>query len=148
MKPFRHAAIPILLIALVVMSVAGQEKSKNPLVGNWVCEDEGTKVEIRANGTLTINETEYAYKIKNSVINVVGEEGAMAIPFKLEGDKLTVDVEGREMVYTRVKANAKSGGQGSQGFWCQRCTESRSYAKSRRQVVLYVEPHGQQFLHV
>ena len=103
------------MIAAFVFPVAAQDKPKNPLVGNWVCEDDGTKVEIRANGTLTINGSEYAYKVKNAVINVVGDEGAMAIPFELDGDTLTVNAEGREMVYTRVKTTARSGGQGS-GF--------------------------------
>jgi len=145
----RSVKLVFVLLALAAAVVA-QEKPKNPLIGNWVCEDEGTKVEIRANGTLTINETEYAYKIKNSVINVVGEDGAMAIPFQLEGDTLTVDVEGKEMVYTRVKANSKSGGHGSVGFgisdvqrggvikelvgkWCymSSLTGSNSYMSSR-----------------
>ena len=141
------------LVAIAVLSVlaVAQEKTKsNPLVGNWLCEDDGTKVEIRADGTLTINGTDYAYKIKNSVINVVGEDGAMAIPFQLERDTLTVDVEGREMVYTRVKSGAKSGGQGSGfgtgsvnrdggmmqalvGKWCymSSLTGSNSYLSSR-----------------
>lgn len=84
-----------------------QQKPRNPLVGNWFCEDEGTKVEIRADGTLTIDGAEFAYKVKNSIINVVGDDGAMAIPFQIDGDTLTVEVEGREMVYTRIKDTAK-----------------------------------------
>lgn len=112
------AKLVVIVVVATLFAVSGtaQEKPKNPLVGNWVCEDDGTKVEIRANGTLTIDSAEYAYKVKNAVINVVGEDGAMAIPFQLVGDTLTVDVEGKEMVYTRVKAGAKSTGKGTGGF--------------------------------
>ncbi len=139
----------VMVATLFVVSGIAQEKPKNPLVGNWVCEEDGTKVEIRSNGTLTIDGTGYAYKVKNSIINVVGEDGAMAIPFQLEGDTLTVDVEGREMVYTRVKAGTRSVGEGTGvgvssvqrggvmqalvGKWCymSSLTGSNSYMSSR-----------------
>jgi len=102
----------MLLIVSVgcVLSVTAQKKDepKNPLVGNWICQDDGTKVEIRANGTLTIDGTEYTYKLKTSVINVIGDDGAMAFPFVLDGDTLTVEVDGREMVYKRAKAGVKA----------------------------------------
>lgn len=144
-----------LFVALIVLttlahSIAAQEKEKpkNPLVGHWLCEDDGTKVEIRANGTLTIDGEEYAYKVKNSVINVVGEDGAMAIPFQLAGNTLTVEVEGREMVYKRVKVmpgaasssdKGQTGGSGEGvmsalvGKWCylSSLTGSNSYMSSR-----------------
>lgn len=150
MKLARLIAALIVAVAFVANTAAQEkEKPKNPLVGHWVCEDDGTKVEIRANGTLTIDGTEYAYKVKNSVINVVGDDGAMAIPFQLEGDTLTVEVEGREMVYTRVKAGKNSSGSGNGagsgagrgegvmqalvGKWCymSSLTGSNSYMSSR-----------------
>ncbi len=143
--------LKLLVVTLVVaLSIAAQEKAKpaNPLVGSWYCAAEGTKVEIRPNGTLTIDGAEYAYKVKNSVINVVGEDGAMAIPFQLEGDKLTVDVDGKEMIYARVKPGKSATGVGSGpvtrapaegvmqalvGKWCylSSLTGSNSFMSSR-----------------
>ncbi len=128
----RRQSLSTLLFMLVFGAFAvgtfAQEKANNPLVGNWVCDDDGTQVQIRANGSLTINNEEYAYRVKGSVINVIGEDGAMAIPFQLDGDTLTVDVEGREMVYVRAKAGGKvnkdggtaAGGvmQALVGKWC------------------------------
>ena len=150
MKLVRIATVIAISFAFVIPTAAQEkEKPRNPLVGNWICEDEGTKVEIRANGTLTINGEEYVYKVKGAVINVVGEEGAMAIPFQLDGDTLTVDVEGKEMVYTRVKPGAKTSGFGTGpaarsgsgegamqalvGKWCylSSLTGSNSYMSSR-----------------
>ena len=95
-------------VAITAVSTTAQEKPKNPLVGNWLCKDDGTKVLIRADGTVAINDVEYTYKIKNSVITVTGDDGALAMPFELDGDTLTVTVEGRDVVYTRVKAGAKT----------------------------------------
>jgi hypothetical protein len=149
MKLVRLASVLIIALTFVPFAAAQEkEKPKNPLIGHWLSED-GTKVEVRGNGTLTINGEEYAYKVKNSVINVIGEDGAMAIPFLLEGDKLTVEVEGREMIYKRVKAGAASTGSGTGignrssagegvmqalvGKWCymSSLTGSNSYMSSR-----------------
>ena len=143
----KYLKLAVVILALIV-TAAAQEKPKNPLVGNWLCEDDGTRVEIRANGTLTINDTEYAYKVKNSVINVFGEDGALSFPFQLEGDTLTVEVDGREMIYKRVKAGARSTGpigstaaapsregvlQPLVGKWCylSSLTGTNSYMSSR-----------------
>jgi hypothetical protein len=127
------ASLSIMLLATVfclvsTFSAAAQDSPAKALVGNWVCQDDGTKVQIRGNGTLTINDAEFAYRVKGSVINVVGDEGSMSIPFQLDGDTLTVDVEGREMVYVRAKAGSASakssspsaGGvmQALVGKWC------------------------------
>ena len=144
----------ILLFTLAFVSLAAfasaqpQEKPKNPLVGSWICEEEGLKVQIRADGSLTINDAEYAYKIKNSIITVISDEGALAMPFELDGDTLTVKVEGRAVVYTRVKPGAKrDAGVGAEanaaantgimqalvGKWCymSNLTGANSYMSSR-----------------
>ena len=105
--------IVILMIILAAGAIA--QEVKNPLVGHWVCQDDGTKVQIRANGTLTINNDEFIYKVKGSVINLFSEEGAVAIPFALDGDTLAVEVNGREMEYIRVKPGVVVGKGGTSG---------------------------------
>ena len=144
----RRSRLPILLalLAALAFSVLAQDKPKNPLVGNWLCEDDGTKVQIRDNGTLTINDVEYSYKVKGSNITVVGDDGAAVMPFSLDGDTLTVEFEGREIVYSRVKAGAKGNSTGTAeppaaggiipqfvGKWCymSNLTGSNSYMSSR-----------------
>jgi len=142
----RRPRLSLLLavLAMLAFNVLAQEKPKNPLVGNWLCQDDGTKVQIRDNGTLTINDVEYAYKVKGSNITVVGDDGAAVMPFSLDGDTLTVEFEGREIVYTRVKAGAKgnstaaapaAGGIIPQfvGKWCymSNLTGTNSYMSSR-----------------
>lgn len=134
-----------ILMAMFALSVSAQQKPKppeNPLVGNWQSE-EGIKVQIRENGTLTINGEEFAYKVKKAVITIVGEEGAAAMPFVLDGDTLTVEFEGREIVYERVKAGAKNTAaktntgegiiQAFVGKWCYLAsmTGNNSYSSSR-----------------
>jgi hypothetical protein len=105
-----------ILLVMMFAGLAFAQQGKNPLVGHWVCRDDGTKVEIKGDGTLTINDAYYVYKVKGSVINVMNEEGGMSIPFQLDGDTLTVDIEGREMVYSRVKPGSKAAGtRASQG---------------------------------
>jgi hypothetical protein len=133
-----------MFFAVAAVSAAAQEKPKNPLVGNWLCEQDGTKVQIRDNGSLTINGTEYAYKVKGSNITVIGEEGAAIMPFALDGDTLTVEFEGREIVYSRVKPGAKGNSTAMVpkaegiipefvGKWCymSSLTGSNSYMSSR-----------------
>jgi hypothetical protein len=142
----------ILLLVFAIVAVSSQlsaqekPKPKDPLVGSWVCEDDGTKVQIRDNGTLTINGEEYAYKVKGANITLVGDDGSAVLPFALDGDTLTVEYEGREIVYTRAKGGLKSlGGGGAAappregiipefvGTWCymSSLTGSNSYMSSR-----------------
>src|SRR4051794_36757450 len=100
-------SVLLLLIVTVAVNIHAQDKPKNPLVGSWIAEEEGTKVQIRDNGTLTINGEEYSYKIKGSTITLVGDDGSAVLPFTLEGETLTVEFEGRDIIYTRVKGGLK-----------------------------------------
>ncbi len=118
---------------------------KDPLVGRWKSDE--AVIEFRSNGRITINDEEYAYKVKSSVITVTGEEGSLAFPFELDGDTLTVDVQGREVIYKRMKTGGTGGittgiareNTGEQiipefvGKWCylSSLTGSNAYMSSR-----------------
>lgn len=83
---------------------------KNPLIGRW--KSDIAVIEIRANGTIKINDDEYSYKVKNSVITVSSDEGSLQFPYELDGDTMIVDAQGQEVVYTRMKGTG-SGNSGS-----------------------------------
>lgn len=75
--------------------------AKNPLVGLWKSPE--AVVEIRDDNTILINNEPYKYRVKGTVITVYNDLGSMLFPFELEGDKLTVEFDGREVVYARMK---------------------------------------------
>ncbi|MFN2501392.1 MAG: hypothetical protein ABR530_05215 [Pyrinomonadaceae bacterium] len=120
--------------------------AKNPFLGRWQSDE--AVIEFFADGSITINGEKYTYKVKNSVITVSDDEGSLMFPYVLEGDKLTVDVQGREVVYRRLAGKAASGvtagvsmgtsgGEGIVpefvGKWCylSSLTGSNSYMSSR-----------------
>lgn len=104
---FQIAITFSLIILTVGFALAQKNQTRNTssqtnaLVGRWVSDE--AKVEIRADGTLTINGDEFSYKVKNSVITVYSDDGTIQFPFELDGDTMTVSVEDRKVVYTRDK---------------------------------------------
>ncbi len=103
------------LFSAVVSAIAQPgTTTKNPLVGSW--KSDIAVIEIRENGTVKINDDEFVYKVKNSVITVANDDGVMAFPYELDGDTLVVQADGSEVVYTRIKAGQGTGtGVGSGG---------------------------------
>lgn len=101
----------VLFSMVVSASAQGGTTTKNPLVGRW--KSDIAEIEIRANGTVKINDDEFVYKVKNSVITVANDDGVMAFPFELDGDTLVVQVDGSEVVYTRIKGDAAVGTVGT-----------------------------------
>jgi len=108
---FRKILSALFTIALAVLVFANasyaqtekgqnQKTTENPLIGTW--ESDEATVEIRKNGTLTINGGKYRYKIKDKVLTVSNDEGSLDIPYQVSGNRLTVVFEGRRIVYTRV----------------------------------------------
>jgi hypothetical protein len=106
-RRFCLAPLCAITVAIMAVTIVGQTattaKPVNPLVGFW--KSDIATVEIRANGTLKINDDEYVYKVKNSVINVSNEGGSAAFPYVLRGDTLIVELDGQEIVYKRMKGS-------------------------------------------
>ena len=123
---------------------SADEATKKALLGRWQSSE--AVIEFRANGSVKINDDEYVYKVKGPVITVTSLEGSMQFPYELNGDKLVVQVEDREVVYTRLKGNS-TGTQGMAlpgaagggivpefvGKWCymSNLTGTNSYMSSR-----------------
>lgn len=98
-----------LLLGLMVCFAAGQDKeadaaTKKLLIGKW--KSDIAVIEFFPNGGIKINDDEYVFKVKGSVITVSSLEGSMQFPYELDGDKLVVQVDGRDVVYTRLKGRA------------------------------------------
>jgi hypothetical protein len=81
-----------------------QKSTAEALVGKW--ESDEATIDIRKNGVITINGERYSYKVTGKTIVVSSDEGSMDFPFQLSGDRLTVSVEGRIVVYKRVSGKA------------------------------------------
>ena len=86
--------------SLFAQTDSSKKSRENPLVGTW--EGDEAIIEIRPNGTITINGEKYRYKVTGKTIIVSSDEGSMDFPFQLSGDRLNVSVEGRIVAYNRV----------------------------------------------
>jgi hypothetical protein len=93
------------------------------LVGKWQ-GPEGV-VEINPNGSLTINGTLYRYTATNSTLTLIGYDGQVAMPFTLQGNTLSVVLNGVPVTLTRITATNPAGGAGAGGSpmalvgkWC------------------------------
>jgi len=86
---------------------AKSEAPKNPLLGRWKSDE--AVIEIKDDGTITINADSYKYRVKGTVITVSNDQGSIPFPFELDGDTLTVEFQGRDVVYKRLKGDDKSG---------------------------------------
>lgn len=106
-------------------SATSQEAPKGTgLVGHWQSSE--ATVQIKDDGTLILNGSPYQYVVKGNTITVSSDDGVMQFPFKLTGDTLNVQVEGRTVVYRRmtgaeVENAASTGGANPAelvGKWC------------------------------
>lgn len=93
------------------------------LVGIWRSSE--ATVQIKEDGTLVLNGDALSYKVRGNMITLSSPEGSVDIPFKLAGDTLTVEFEGREIVYKRLaegeeESSAAGGGRPRElvGKWC------------------------------
>lgn len=103
-------------------SRAGGSSGGGGLVGRWRSSE--ATVEIRDDGTLVLNGDALRYRVRGNTITITGDEGSADLPFRLAGDTLTVEFQGREIVYKRVaEGNQESGGADGRpaelaGQWC------------------------------
>jgi hypothetical protein len=72
------------------------------LVGHWRSETE--QLDIQPNGTVLINGVSYAYAVSGNTLQVQGQSTSASYPFALDGNKLTVTLNGQPVVYTRIEA--------------------------------------------
>jgi hypothetical protein len=108
--------LPQALVFKRTAAGADQAGAKNAaaeptIVGRWNAKD--GPVELKPDGTGTINGTPVRYKLEPGVVVIFSEEeGITRIPYKLEdgGNRMTVVVNGEQSVLTRVGADAAQGG--------------------------------------
>ena len=131
-------AMCVVTIGLLCGQAASQVKAKESidkkLLGYWKSTE--AQIEFKAGNRITINGEEYGYSVVGSNIVVGNDDGQLFFPFKLGEDVLTVWVDNRRVVYTRLaadeikdlqsgnKAGGQSGGapggvsQDLVGKWC------------------------------
>lgn len=97
-------ASSLVVVWLFCISTAAQTKPKESidklLLGHW--ESSEAKIEFRPANRITINGQDYRYTIVGQTIIVGNDEGQLMFPFKFADDVLTVWVENRKVVYTRM----------------------------------------------
>jgi hypothetical protein len=121
--------MPLLFAVALVLSFAvnaGTVLAQGPpsgVVGRWQSPD--SEVVIKADGTLTIDGTAFRYTIKGNLFTLIGSDGMLPMPFELDGDRLTVLINGEAVALQRRAAGAAArpgggSGDGSElvGKWC------------------------------
>jgi hypothetical protein len=93
------------------------------LVGSW--QGPQGLIQIMADGKMFIQNTAYRYTVQGNTLTLIGNDGSLPMPFQLNGNSLTVSLNGQTAVLTRVTGAAQggSGGGGAgiaelAGKWC------------------------------
>ena len=80
---------------------AGAGAKPDSVVGKWNSDD--GPVELNADGTGSLAGAPFKYRVEGDVIVLTSQDGQTArIPFRLEGDRVIVTVEGERGVLTRA----------------------------------------------
>jgi len=98
-------------------------KPATGLAGTW--QSANTLVEITTDGTLLVGEVLYRYTVQGDTLTLIGVDGSVPVPFQLNGDRLTVSLNGQITVMQRVvpgqTAPGSAGGTAPAelaGKWC------------------------------
>lgn len=102
----------------------GRARAEGGLVGRW--QGPESVIQINADGTLLIGQIPYRYTVQDSTLTLIGFDGTLPMPFLLQGDTLTVSINGQQAVLQRIAGAAASGasapGGGTPGElagkWC------------------------------
>ena len=116
----------LFVIGLLAVSTSAQTKPKEPidklLLGHWKSSE--AKIEFKTAKRITINGEEYGYTIVGQTIVVGNDEGQLMFPFKFVDDVLTVWVENRKVVYTRMTEEEVKGSLSVKGSNPERAATS------------------------
>ncbi len=81
-------------------------KAEQSLRGTWYSAQ--GSITFKNNGTVTFKGKRYYYAVTNGgLIQLSGKHSSNAIPYQLAGGKLTLTIDGNEIVYTRKRRGRK-----------------------------------------
>lgn len=93
--------------ALLLLALATPASAASPLVGSWNKDGVPASV-VRADGTATVEGEAVRWKASGKTLTLTYADGRVeTMAYVLDGDTLTVTMEGESEVYTRAKPAAK-----------------------------------------
>ena len=105
-------------------SGSGRRASGGGLVGRWRSSSGAEIVEVRGDGTLVLHGNTARYAVRGNTMTISGDGFSIDVSFKLAGDTLTTEFEGRTTVYKRIgESEDEPAGGGARpqdlvGKWC------------------------------
>lgn len=96
-----HFIAVFTVVAVATLSAFGQKVPiEKQLQGYWKSTE--AIIEFKPGSKVTINDVEYDFAVIGSTIVVGNDEGQIDLPYKLLGNTLTVWLELKKIVYTRM----------------------------------------------
>jgi hypothetical protein len=96
----RGSRVPGIFSVSTSQAVVGPEA----ILGQWKSKDE--TLDVQAGGTVLINGQSFAYTRDGWVLTIQGPQSSVTYPFQIQGDTMTVTMNGTPVVYTRVRTEA------------------------------------------
>jgi len=100
----------------------GEPANSDRLVGRW--QGPAGIVEIKAGGAMLIQGVNYRYTVQGDTLNLIGNDGSLTVPFRLDDDALTLTFSGQAVTLKRLAADTANQGTGGGiaselvGKWC------------------------------